>query len=142
MTSPSVTFGGFGSAPSSFSSRTQSAATRVDSAACVDVSKMPIDVMTPSPSIRKYPLNPGSLLRLGMRVSSTFLVNSAVRLWSIPSYRRTVACVMNLLRVEEWNKTRAAVVRGSLANKEKREARRFDEAAHVKNRSSFCLQAP
>ena len=53
LISPSVTFGGFGSALSRFSSRTQSAAMRVDSEACVDVSKIPTYVMMPLPvSIR------------------------------------------------------------------------------------------
>ena len=38
MTSPSVTFGGFWRIRSSFSSRTDSDATRVESSACVEVS--------------------------------------------------------------------------------------------------------
>ena len=54
MTSPSVTFGGVLRIRSSFSSRTHSDATRVDSLACVGVSKRPIELITPSPvSIRK-----------------------------------------------------------------------------------------
>src|SRR5438876_1499096 len=54
ITSPKVIFGAFGSAPSSFSSRTQLDARRVDSSACADVSKRLTEVMTPSPaSIRK-----------------------------------------------------------------------------------------
>jgi hypothetical protein len=54
MTSPSVTFGGVLRIVSSFSSRTHSDATRVDSLACVEVSKRPIELMTPSPvSMRK-----------------------------------------------------------------------------------------
>jgi hypothetical protein len=38
MTFPPVILGGFGSAPSSFSSRSHSATTRVDSSACAEVS--------------------------------------------------------------------------------------------------------
>jgi hypothetical protein len=54
MTSPPVTFGGVWMILSSFSSRTHSDATRVDSLACVEVSKRPIELMTPSPvSMRK-----------------------------------------------------------------------------------------
>ena len=45
-----VIFGLFGSAVSSFSSRTQLDATRVDSSACAAVSKKPTEVMTPSPA--------------------------------------------------------------------------------------------
>jgi hypothetical protein len=43
-------FGGFGSAVSSFSSRTQLDATRVDSSACAEVSKKPTELMTPLPA--------------------------------------------------------------------------------------------
>jgi hypothetical protein len=54
MTSPPVIFGGFGTAVSSFSSRSQLATTRVDSSACADVSKKLTELMTPSPaSMRK-----------------------------------------------------------------------------------------
>ena len=49
-TSPLVIFGAFGSAFSSFSSRTQLDAMRVDSSACADVSKKPTEVMTPLPA--------------------------------------------------------------------------------------------
>src|SRR5512133_1194323 len=47
MTSPSVILGGLGSAVSSFSSRTQVVATRVDSSACAEVSKKSMELMTP-----------------------------------------------------------------------------------------------
>src|SRR6185437_1137643 len=50
ITSPSVIFGGFGSAVSSFSSRTQLAATRVDSSAWAELSNRPIELMTPLPA--------------------------------------------------------------------------------------------
>src|SRR6266536_5412325 len=54
ITSPKVIFGAFGSALSSFSSRTQLDARRVDSSACADVSKRLTEVITPLPaSIRK-----------------------------------------------------------------------------------------
>src|SRR5205823_5656318 len=54
ITSPKVIFGAFGSALSSFSSRTQMDARRVDSSACADVSKRLTEVITPLPaSIRK-----------------------------------------------------------------------------------------
>ena len=43
-----MTFGAFGSTVSSFSSRTQLAAMRVDSSACVIVSKNPIELIAPS----------------------------------------------------------------------------------------------
>jgi hypothetical protein len=46
-TSPLVIFGGFGSAVSSFCSRTELDATRVDSSACAEVSKKPMELMTP-----------------------------------------------------------------------------------------------
>jgi hypothetical protein len=52
ITSPKVIFGAFGSALSSFSSRTQLDATRVDSSACADVSKRLIEVMTSLPDTR------------------------------------------------------------------------------------------
>src|SRR4029453_13450234 len=45
--SPPVTLGGLGSAVSSFSSRTQVAATRFDSSASTDVSKKSMELMTP-----------------------------------------------------------------------------------------------
>src|SRR5213595_4221374 len=50
ITSPKVIFGAFGSALSSFSSRTQVDARRVDSSACADVSKRLTEVMTPLPA--------------------------------------------------------------------------------------------
>src|SRR5947207_2650617 len=50
ITSPKVIFGAFGSALSSFSSRTQLDARRVDSSACADVSKRLTEVMTPLPA--------------------------------------------------------------------------------------------
>src|SRR5215211_9527293 len=49
-TSPPVIFGELGSAVSSFSSRTQLDATRVDSSACAEVSKKPTELMTPLPA--------------------------------------------------------------------------------------------
>src|SRR5438045_6239347 len=54
ITSPKVIFGAFGSALSSFSSRTQPDARRVDSSACADVSKRLTEVITSLPaSIRQ-----------------------------------------------------------------------------------------
>jgi hypothetical protein len=54
MTSPPVIFGAFGTAVSSFSSRSQLATTRLDSSACAEVSKKLMELMTPSPaSMRK-----------------------------------------------------------------------------------------
>lgn len=49
-TSPLVIFGGFGRAVSSFSRRTHSAATRVDSSASAAVAKNPTELNTPSPA--------------------------------------------------------------------------------------------
>jgi hypothetical protein len=54
MTSPPEIFGSFGTRVSSFSSRSQSATTRLDSSACAEVSKKLTELMTPSPaSMRK-----------------------------------------------------------------------------------------
>ena len=79
-TSPLVIFGGFGSADSSFCSRTQLDATRLYWSACAEVSKTMGELTTPSPaSMSGRPWKPGSSLRLGRRVSSTFLTSSFVR---------------------------------------------------------------
>src|SRR5438093_383105 len=50
ITGPAVIFGVFGSASSSFCSRTHCAASRVDSCACAELSKSPTEVSTPPPA--------------------------------------------------------------------------------------------
>src|SRR5947207_8497807 len=50
ITGPAVIVGVFGSAPSSFCSRTHCAASRVDSCACAELSNSPTEVRTPPPA--------------------------------------------------------------------------------------------
>jgi len=50
ITGPAVIFGVFGSASSSFCSRTHCAASRVDSCACAELSNSPTEVRTPPPA--------------------------------------------------------------------------------------------